>query len=250
MTKEFPKEPLPDWPEEVKKAYQHLQIPSLYDGLLTTEKLGLEVRKQSKEMKALTDSVQTLSQQLDHLVQFLMEELEDDEDEDEEDEEFEEVFIEQKGSEESEELTDLEVELLQDRLEQYQRSMRTLLLETTDSLTDLSKSIKQSVHHLLQILPRKEGLFSREPAWHKGVEEVAQTLIEHVDSERYKLKMRLEDLDIQLIEPQVGDLFISQKHRAIEHVTGGPSGTIARVIRAGYMQENTILRCADVVVYI
>jgi molecular chaperone GrpE (heat shock protein) len=216
-------DPTIKWPEEIKKAYDKMPIPSLYDFLLTNEKLSLEVRKQNRDVKQLLEGFQLLSTQLSTMMDFLTEELEEDEEE---------------YDERAEELGNLEVELLSAQRLNEQKQVQNILIDTVDSLLELSQYSKHIFAHLYRQI--------QEPT---NFKEVSYSLIDKQEGIRYKLMARLEDLNIQVIDPQPGEPFISQKHRALEQVTGGEPGTVARLIRLGYLVNNQILRYADVAVY-
>ncbi len=242
-------DPTSQWPEEIRRAYEHLEVPSLYDFIVANEKLSSEVHKQTQEMKTIGTGLERLSSQLDMFIQTLTEELGL--------KEYEggigsESRFEEDTLEEGEmiELTDLEAVLLQEREERIEKSSRELLMETSDALLDLSKKTKQLTNQLINILPKNGDLSTSISGWYQLSEDLIQSLIEHVNTARYKILARLEERDIQVIEPLPGDSFNSQRHRVVEQTKGGKPGTIARVIRAGYMQKNKLLRSAEVVVYI
>jgi molecular chaperone GrpE (heat shock protein) len=230
-------DPSSQWPEEVKKAYEHLEVPSLYDFIVANEKLSLELRKQGKDIKTATEELNTISSKIGSILKILDEDLEiyevDDEEFDEEDTEAE--------------LTDLEMELLDKEQEETKLSVRSILMETTDALVELSKTTKQLTQQLKNLLSKPDKTSNSD--WRALSDNVIQSVVDNVDDVRYKIRVKLEEWGIQMIEPQPGESFNSQKHRALEHVSGGQSGTIARVIRVGYTQGNTVLRSAEVIVY-
>jgi len=248
--KDIPNDPSASWPEEVKKAYEQLKVPTLYDFILTNEKLGLEIRKQNRDVKSVEEEVQKISAQMNSIIELLSEEwelLEEGEGTPSEEGEFLEVTGE---TEPPLDLTDLEIKLLTEKQDEVQRKMTSALIETTDQMTALAKGMERFTKQLMDLLPKKEGLLARAPAWRRKVDELVQPFAHQIELVRHQLIERLESIDIHLIIPQPGDPFVSQKHRVLEKVAGGPSGTIARLVRPGYLHENQILRLAEVVVYL
>lgn len=224
-----------NWPEEVKKAYNDLKVPSLYDFILTNEKLSLEVHKQNRSMKTVEDELSKVSKQLDMVVDILSEEM--DEMEEEELEERRRIF--EAGGEPGTiiDFTDLEIRLLTEKQEAIQENMKNILLNTVDHLLDLSKVMHLKVDRFLE-LPKAEA------------DRLIPSIASEVDTIRYKLIENLQGLEIQIIEPKAGDLFSVNEHRILEKVSGGVAGTIARTIRVGYIQNNQIIRQAEVAVYV
>ncbi|CUI17180.1 hypothetical protein PNK_1570 [Candidatus Protochlamydia naegleriophila] len=238
-------DPSSEWPEEVKQAYESLKIPSLYDTVLANEKLSLEVRKQNREVKLVVENMGKIALQLDSLLEMMSEEWEEYEEGD--------VLSREPGKEAEEALptfSDLELELLGDKQAHLEQQTQELLVEISDSILELSHTTKHMGHQLLQVLPKKEGVFAKPPHWHPLAEDIIHTFVEEVNRVRYRLLSRLEKMQIHLIDPHVGDPFDQDKHQALEQVAGSPKGTIAQVIRPGYSQDDTILRHAEVVIYV
>jgi molecular chaperone GrpE (heat shock protein) len=237
------KDPTADWPEEIKQAYEHLKIPSLYDAILANEKISLEMRRQDRELQAIKESIQTLSTQLHSLMNMMEGEWE----------EYEEETLQtpQNGFKDTlqEELTDLEEELLQESQFYQEKQAQSILMETHDNMRDLSRLIGQTIHQLFALLPKKEGIIPHPPAWYPITEQMLQSIVESVERFRYQLLVRLEDMHIEMVDPQPGETFDASLHHAIDHISGGKSGTIARVVRVGYRQDKQVLRLADVTIY-
>jgi molecular chaperone GrpE (heat shock protein) len=222
-------DPSKQWPEEVRKAYENLKIPSIYDCVLANEKLGVEVHRQGHEIKEMTNGMQELLSRLNDMMELLAEEFED-YDEDEEEDTF------RLAPYDSENLG-------------LNEKSQEILLGTADSLIELSKTTRQLIGQLLEALPKKEGIVPHQPSWYKLVEGLTQSLIEHVDTGRYRFVSNLNEMGIAVIEPQPGDSFEDGEHRVLEKVPGGVPGTIARIVRVGYLQDDIILRQAEVVIY-
>lgn len=245
--KDNPSDPSASWPEEVKKAYDQLKVPSLYDFVATNEKLGLEIRKQNRDLKSVEGEIQKISAQMNSIIELLSEEWELVEEEGEEGEELVEL---RRESEPPLEFTDLEIKLLTEKQDEVQRKMTVALIETTDQVIALSKEMDRFAKQLSDLLPKKEGILSRTPKWRGKVEELLNPFSSQIDLLRHQMIERLGSIDIRLIIPQPGDPFIPQKHRVLEKVPGGPSGSIARLVRPGYLHENQVLRLAEVIVYL
>lgn len=243
----LPEDPINTWPEEVKKAYESLAIPSLYDCVVANEKLSLEMHKQTRDIKEVLEGVNLIATKLNSVVEFITEEVEFEGDEDETDGAYM-LQDKDKNSTFERDLKRLENHLFsnQDAIEQKARGV---LIEVTDTLIDLSKNTKQLASQLMELLPKKEGLIPHAPSWHKLAEEIITSLVDGVDTARYRLMAKLTDVDIEIIEPRPGDLFTEQKHRALEKLKGGKPGTIARIVRVGYEQDDEVLRPAEVIVY-
>jgi molecular chaperone GrpE (heat shock protein) len=249
-------DPSAEWPEDVKKAYNHLKIPSLYDAFLANEKLSSEVRKQERSLKGMSEALQSLVSQITTLVEIVQEEWEEydgDEDDESEDEENRLKRLNEKrqnfGNLVEGDLTDLEVELLSDKQSYLEDQSQLLMMEAHDILLDHSRLVKHLTRQLVHVLPKKEGVFSHEPVWLAAALEISQSFIDEAERSRYRLLSRLEQLTIQPIEPKPGDSFDPALHRILEHVSGGQSGTIGQVVRVGYRQQTQILRLAEVIVY-
>lgn len=238
-------DPSANWPEEVKQAYEHLKIPSLYDAVLANEKLSLEIRRQDRELKTILEGIQLLSSQFNALIKIVEEEWEEYEGEEEA------LQTHQNGFNESssDELTDLEVELLQESQSYQEKQVQSILMETHDHMRDLSRMVRQMTHQLLTILPKKEGLIPHSPAWHSAVEEIIQNIVEEIDRGRYQFIARLQELQIQVVDPQPGEKFNGSLHHAIDYLSGGKSGTVANVVRVGFRQLDQVLRLAEVSLY-
>lgn len=241
-------DPSAQWPEEIKQAYEHLKIPSLHDALLTSEKLSVEVRRQNREIKSMTESMQALSIQLNALLEVMAEEWEEYEEDEgallyDEPQEF-------MMDSPRENISDLEVEILRDKQASFEKQPQEALLETHDALLDLSRMVKHLMHQLLTLLPKKEGLIPHEPVWHSMAEKIIESFVEATDRVRYQLLARLEDMQIEVINPKPGEMPHTVFHRVLEQIEGGKTGTIAHVIRIGYRQNNHLLRPAEVTIYL
>lgn len=245
-------DPSSQWPEEVRQAYEHLKVPSLYESVLINEKLSLEIRRQGRELKSLSEAIQALTTQVNSVHDIVSEEWH----EYEATEGFEGTPLPpspspQDGFKEYRQgdLTDLEVQLISERQAYLEKQSLDALMESHDAVRELSRMARQITHQLMTLLPKKEGLIGHVPTWYPIVEQLVYGFIEAVDRSRLQLLTGLEEMHIELIEPQPGDPFNESLHHVLETVVGGPPGTIEKVIRAGYRQDDQVLRFADVVIY-
>lgn len=233
--------PNKDWPDEVKKAYEHLEIPSLYDAVLANEKLSNEIRRLNREIKNLTDIISHQNIQMKEVMGVLLGAAQVGEEEE----------IEESGIPSLEEnqpieegLGEYELALFDERQERVLRDVRNALFETVDAVIDLSQNASRTLSPLKK---SAEGIFVSKAA-HEG-SEVAELMVDQINAILYRVKAQLDELNISLIEPKEGDVFIPQKHRPIERVVGGKKGTVSQLIRVGYIQDNIVLRPADVILY-
>lgn len=51
-------DPFSQWPEELIQSYKDLPLPTLYDFALSGEKISLEIKKQNKEIKTLSNNIE------------------------------------------------------------------------------------------------------------------------------------------------------------------------------------------------
>jgi molecular chaperone GrpE (heat shock protein) len=60
-------DPLKLWPDELVRSYKDLPLPTLYDFALSGEKVSMEIKKQNKEIKALSTTIEKALQNLSEL---------------------------------------------------------------------------------------------------------------------------------------------------------------------------------------
>lgn len=240
-------DPSADWPEDVRQAYEHLKVPSLYDSVIANEKLSLEIRRQDRQLKSIVEGVQELSMQMGTLLKI----IEDERDGDEDDQEGFVVETTYDGIRENyqRELTDLEIELLEENQIFFKEQSQMLLMDTHDEMRELWRMSRQSVQQVLNLIPKTEGIIPHEPVWHSITEQMLQNIVESIEKSRYQLLARLEQFAIKMIEPQIGEMVNPSLHYIVDRLSGGETGTIARVVRVGYIQEKDVLRLAEVTVY-
>lgn len=238
-------DPSADWPEDVRQAYANLKIPSLYDSVIANEKLSLEIRRQDRELKTIVEGVQQLSMQMETLLKV----IEDERNEEELERFAVETTYEGAGVSHQRELTDLEIELLEENQIFFKEQSQGLLIDTHDEMRELWRMTKQSIQHILNLIPKTEGIIPHEPVWHSVTEQMLQNIVESIEKSRYQLLARLEQFNIKMIEPQIGEMVNPSLHYIVDRLSGGEPGAIARVVRVGYMQDQEILRFAEVTVY-
>jgi molecular chaperone GrpE (heat shock protein) len=176
--------------------------------------------------------------------------VEEEEDEDEDEETF---LVETSengfGDVHDHELTDLEMQLLHENQVALKQQSQALLMDTHDDLRELWRTAKQVIQQVLVLIPKTEGIIPHEPVWHTIAEQMLQNLLESIEKPRYQLLTRLEQMQIKLIEPQQGESVNPSLHYVIDRISGGKEGTIARVVRVGYVQNQEVLRQAEVTIY-
>ncbi|WP_068468173.1 nucleotide exchange factor GrpE [Candidatus Protochlamydia phocaeensis] len=246
MTDESSKnDPSSNWPKDVREAYESLKLPSLYDCVLENERLSLELRKQGRDIKIMAENMGKMVSQFDSLLMAISEEWEEYEEEPEGALPAIASLSEKEG-----ELTDLEIELLNDRQAYLEKQSQEAFIEIADAIFDLSQYSKQMSHQVLNVLPKKEGLLAHLPYWHPLVENLIGLWQGQVNHLRYKMLARLENMHIYLIDPQSGEEFNEDEHQALERIAGGQMGKIAQTIRVGYRHGNKILRQAAVAIFV
>ena len=60
------------WPEEIREAYESLEVPSLYSVIKDYEKLSVEIRLQHREIKTLNHSISEMNHQLGCIEELLV----------------------------------------------------------------------------------------------------------------------------------------------------------------------------------
>ncbi len=253
MTEEQNQEdPASKWPEEIKNAYEQMKIPSLYDCVLANEKISVELRKQNRDIKLSVEGMQKIATVLDNVMGMISEEWdeldEEEEDESERGENSPEVSGEDGLIQDYDNLSDLEVQLLTDK-HLYIEQTNTLLIETMDSVFELTSFARQMSQQLFATFPEKEGILRQQPSWRPLAQEIVNSFISHLDHHRNRFQARLEEVHIFVEQPQPGEHFNKVKHLKLEEVSGGEKDLIAQVIRVGYLYDEEVLRQAEVIVF-
>lgn len=204
--------PFMGWPDELLQSYKDLPLPTLYDFAVSGEKLSLEIRKQNKEIKHLSETADRLVKQV---------------------ESQESVLVRFK---------------IQPEIDKkiYQRA----LMRAFDSLIMLKEQVFKSAAQVPPALTFKKGKFKKKQSEQSfKVENTLNVLLEGLDLIENKFLSSLADVDLLPFAPEKGAIFVPQEHRAVAQVEGEESGKIHKTIRIGYRSSGEIVRCADVAVY-
>lgn len=178
--------------------YEDQRIPTLYDFVLSSEKMATEIRKQNKEIKILSSLLQEQNER--------------------------EIVKKEDIS-----------------------SIKTIL-QIADSLFYLSDAIQKTSAAILTAISSGIWFFNfGRKGWRHQMKGLLDSLIEGVELIEVKNRTILEDLDIEMISPLVGEEFSPSIHKAVEQLTGKP-GRIVKVLQKGYRYKERILRYAQVAV--
>lgn len=194
-----------------------LSIPSLFDFLLSQEKLAAEIRKQNKEMRLMS-----------HRIQDVMKGIAD---------------IEMRMSSQNEDCPDEPLAVSLDET-------AMILMETLDGVWNLLKSGRDTFQTIVSITP-KGGLFGffRKPKWRSSFEKILQGHIDGIGIIENKIISSLAEAHISVLVPNQDDAFDPLYHKVIDTIDGGRQGKIAHVIQCGYLKDGVILRYAHVSIY-
>lgn len=218
-----------EWPEWLLESYGKLPLPSLYDYLLSQEKLATEIRKQNKELRINSENLSHVQNGMsDVLTQLkeiadLQENLE---------------VIHREGDEE------------RDEIDPSIQQVQQVLMGVMDALFHLLEATARSNQILLNAIPEFTGFWKKsKPNWRTQTEQILEGYYSGIELIRNKALSSLIDSGISVIIPQVGAPFDPTIHRAVEQMIGGKSRHIAKFIRYGYQRRDMIIRYADVAVY-
>ncbi len=230
------------WPDWLLEKYESLPLPSLYDFILSQEKLAAEIRKQNRELKANTETLQEMTETMEQFSQKLQE--------------VEECIHPEKDGlvhdqDEDEPFTGHAKNSYSDAPpEPKLKETYNLIIHAADALVNMLNGIERSKEEILKIVPETTGfLVKRKPEWRLFLEKALDGCTEGINAMRQKFLSQLADLGIELICPHCGSEFDPRLHRAVETVSGDKNGCIAKVIRYGYKMGDEIIRFADVSIY-
>jgi hypothetical protein len=229
-----------NWPNWLLEKYAELPLPSLYDFILSQEKLAAEIRKQNRELRVQSEMIKDLPSQVENSLQKLQASTE----------KFDELNEEDEATldEEDEKTLDEEDQSQKIPIEVYE--IQSLLMFGMDAIFNLLNGMEKSQEQILTVVPEKIGfLIRKKPEWRCYLEEALKGYAQGIDTVRQKMLGHLADAQIEIISPSSGDVFDPSSHRALEAIKGGKRGCIAYSIRYGYKVHNQILRFADVSVY-
>ena len=222
-------DPQGEWTEELLESYGKLPLPSLYDYLLNQEKLAAEIRKQNKELRVNSETINNMQNSMNEVLTQLKESADFQEN----------LEIVPRENQEDRNLTDPSV-----------KQMQQVLIGMMDALFHLLEATTHSNQTLLRILPELTGFWKQsKPSWRTQAEEILEGYYSGIELIRDKALSSLVDSEISVIVPQVGEPFNPKIQRAVEQVSGGESRLIAKIIRYGYQRRDEIIRYADVAVY-
>lgn len=215
------------WTESLLERYGKLPLPSLYDYLLSQEKLAAEIRKQNKEQRINSEALNKIKSSIDEiLIQF--EGMPD----------FQDALeaIHRESNEEGE--------------NPLMKQMQQILMGMMDALFHLLQVTMHSNQTLLNIIPEFTGFWKKsKPDWRTQVEQILESYYSGIEFIRDKALSALADSGISVIIPEIGVPFDPMIQRAVEQVSGGEARHIAKIIRYGYRRRDEIIRYADVTVY-
>jgi hypothetical protein len=233
-------DPCEEWPDEVKRAYESLKIPSVYDAVLANEKLSLEIHRQNRSLKEVLGAVQAMSIGINTMMQVILEDERAGQGEvyNHPATPGEADWRDWRGQEEF----DYDRESVYE-VDDFFSSVDQIMIEAADVLIDLAKTTKTLTQELSEVLPQGKGEFA------PIIKKLTWSLTENLDTARYRFIARLQELEIDLIDPSVGEAVILEKHHVVDKIPGGEPGTIAKIIRNGYQQNEAILRRAEVIIY-
>jgi hypothetical protein len=190
--------------------YESLRIPSLFDFLLSQEKLAAEIRRQNKEIRSLTDGMKQIKEQIEEIG---MEEQP--------------LFVPQEKG-----ITD--------------KDARQILMQALDGIWNLFKAGEKAFDSIVSVVPKKRFFYFGTPAWRSHVETVLCGFSSGLQALDAKIRNSLAEMDIHVIAPERGDLFNPVYHRAIENTAKEPKGEIQEVIQYGYLLGDVVIRYAEV----
>lgn len=193
-----------------------LSLPSLYDFIVSQEKLAVEIRKQNKEVRSLSQECLHMKEWLQEVHSSLM----------------------SLGKQEEEEPIPVVVD-----------ETVEILMETMDGVWNLLKGSRETLQAILSVVPQKIRFWKRRPSdWRLRLEEILEGYRGGIEAFQQKAALALAQVGISLISPEEGDLFDPQLHRAIKVIEPGRKRTVVEVVRLGYLKEAEILRYAEVII--
>lgn len=234
---EAPNPPKGGWNEELLEKYGQLQLPSLYDYLLTQEKLAVEIRRQNKELQATRENVLQMHNSVVEIKDWI-----------ESTAASQQQHWSDQGDEADEEVCGLQEVREQVSLERTE--LQQVFMQTMDAVLNLLEATMGTSEQINKLVPEGRSLWNPlKPAWRHQLESTLAGYEEGVLLIKDKLLAALSDADIEVIIPEIGEPFNPMLHRAIERLQGGRSSTVAKVIRYGYCKGEEVLRYADVTIY-
>lgn len=249
------------WPDDVLKLYGQLQLPSLYEFILSNERVAAEVRRQNTDIHKLFSALVDLKEQVkvidDRFQMDLVDLSAQDRDESSETPLSLPPSLNEQEDEQSENTSSSgyypawEVDMMRqaNKLEQRQwEEIYVAMLEVINQVfIENESTFKQMLSMLSQSKTAKATVIA--------IDSLASQHNNKMLSIKDQMLAHLKDIDMEPIIPQQGELYDEDIHRVIETVTSTTKGskskrnTIARVIRIGYKRHGELVRQADVCVY-
>lgn len=214
-----------EWSEELLESYGKLSLPSLYDYLLSQEKLAAEIRRQNKELRANSSVLNSLQDNMGEVLEQLQE-----------------VINAQENLKTA--------PRRENEIDSSVKQMQQVLIGMMDALFNLFEASNHFNQTLLHTIPELTGFWKKsKPQWRTQTEQILASYYLGIELIRDKALSALVDSGISVIIPLIGTPFNPNVQRAVEQVGGGKSRCIAKLIRYGYQRRDEIIRYADVVVY-
>lgn len=200
------------WPEDLRKAWASLRLPSLHDLVVAQERLAAEIRRQNQELRRLAEArvpaAETVVQ--DDWLRLLR---------------------------------PLEAQVRENRSAQSR-----ILIAVADAVENQVRAMDEAAEETERLIPRTIGLLRRQPAWRTQVSRILEGQIAGASMVATKIADALDQLGIRPLCPPIGTPFDPAEMRAVGTVPGAEPNRIARVLRPGYRDRSDLIRPADVVI--
>lgn len=216
------------WPNWLLEKYGELPLPSLYDFILSQEKISAEIRKQNKELRAQQEALKNLDESVKQM-----------------DDRLDKMASESGGNEyfaENGYSMGKDAKGISDADDSVK-----VLIQAMDIQFNLFQASQELVRNMLSTLPKGKRFKEKsQRSWRLQMKKNLFGFASGIEMSHHKLLGSLADVGVKVINPEAGSLFLPKYHRAIEQVNHGVSGCIVKVIRYGYTKNGEILRYADV----
>jgi hypothetical protein len=215
------------WPNDLLEKFGSLSLPSLYDFILSQEKLAAEIRKQNKEIHSMNEQFKQVKEKIIEIDEHIAHWIERSHDQEKcwQEEELEEQIPEPSVVSEEDEI----------------------IMETLDSLWNLLQANQETVETILALVPKELGFWRlRKPVWRLRLEEILAGYSQGIEALQQKIALSLADRGITVIFPEAGFAFDHRFHKVVETVAGKRRGTIIKTTRCGYLRGEKVLRYAEV----
>ena len=102
-------------------------------------------------------------------------------------------------------------------------------------------------NRLLEEFSKNSGFFKKKKNL-RNVEQMLQSFEEGLDILYKKLILHLNEYDITVIEPKIGDKFSPSLHKAIQVIDQGKEEKIEKVISCGFLKKDKVLVFSNVII--